>query len=190
MTGKWTTSVGKSATVSILDWHELEKKVLLIMTVPCVKEEVLKLNGVFHRDIRTENVLVETGPHDYQVRVIDFGCGCLAQEEPYSILWYDIPSLLLTLCLFIAEAKAPPPKSLTHGRYEAPPQSGSWACCYMTCWMESNNLPHLSISARRPLLILRCPKVRKCHKKRPVTGTEPKHSTQSRGREQVLTEFY
>lgn len=41
-------------------------------------------NGVFHRDIKAENLLVETGSYEHCVRVIDFGCGCLVQEQPYS----------------------------------------------------------------------------------------------------------
>ncbi len=39
--------------------------------------------GVFHRDIKTENVLVETHSDGPRVRIIDFGCGCLIREKPF-----------------------------------------------------------------------------------------------------------
>ncbi|XP_042371675.1 serine/threonine-protein kinase pim-2-like, partial [Plectropomus leopardus] len=40
-------------------------------------------NGVFHRDIKLLNVLVETGSAVPRVRVIDFGCGCLVTDGYY-----------------------------------------------------------------------------------------------------------
>ncbi|XP_030611992.1 serine/threonine-protein kinase pim-2-like [Archocentrus centrarchus] len=111
--GAGAASVGTCAAVSILDWYELEREVLLVIErpVPCVdllkyvaynggylKEDVAKnimkqlvdaalmmhTKGVFHRDIKADNLLLETGSKNPRVRIIDFGCGCLVQEEPYS----------------------------------------------------------------------------------------------------------
>lgn len=109
-------------------------------------------------------------------------CGCLAQEEPYSTfsgMTFDNEEFSYLVSVQACSSHFgfslqkpklfPPPEFLTHGRYEVPPQSSSWACCYITCWMESNNLPHPSVSTRRLLLILRCPKVRKCLR-RPEAG--------------------
>lgn len=38
---------------------------------------------VFHRDIKTENILVETTPDGPRVRIIDFGCGCFVKKRTY-----------------------------------------------------------------------------------------------------------
>ncbi|XP_030612070.1 serine/threonine-protein kinase pim-2-like [Archocentrus centrarchus] len=128
-------SVGPSAAVSLLDWYDLEQEVLLVMErpFPCVsllkymensgplKEDVAKdimkqlvdaaitmhTKGIFHGNIKAENLLLETGSSDPQVRVIDFGCGCLVQEEPYFI--------------FSGTSAYAPPELLTCGRYEAAP---------------------------------------------------------------------
>ncbi|CAI5662729.1 unnamed protein product [Oreochromis niloticus] len=134
--GSGPSSVGKSAAVSILDWYDLAEEVLLVMErpVPCVdlltymkisggalQEDIAKnimkqmvdaaiqmlRNGVFHRDIKVENLLVETGSHEHRVRVIDFGCGCLVQEQPYSE--------------FSGTEDFAPPEFFTDGRYEAVP---------------------------------------------------------------------
>ncbi|XP_030594320.1 serine/threonine-protein kinase pim-1-like [Archocentrus centrarchus] len=106
------SAVGSSAVVSILEWYDLEKEVFLVMERPdpcvtllnymldnggCLEEEVAKnimkqlvdaalmmhREGVFHRDIKLANLLIETGSNDPRVRVIVFGCSCLVQEEPY-----------------------------------------------------------------------------------------------------------
>lgn len=38
--------------------------------------------GVFHRDVKSENILVNTD--DWAVKLIDFGCGALDKNKPYS----------------------------------------------------------------------------------------------------------
>ena len=40
--------------------------------------------GVVHRDIKLENVLVETGSRVPVVRVIDFGLSCAQTDEEYT----------------------------------------------------------------------------------------------------------
>uniref|UniRef100_A0A3Q0R7G5 non-specific serine/threonine protein kinase n=1 Tax=Amphilophus citrinellus TaxID=61819 RepID=A0A3Q0R7G5_AMPCI len=127
-------SVGTRAAVSILDWYDLEQEVLLVMErpVPCVnlltymqnsvgplEEHVAKvlksgpenfltvLFVVFHRDIKAENLLVETSSGDLRVRVIDFGCGCWVQEKPFTS--------------FLGTSAYAPPEFFICGRYEAAP---------------------------------------------------------------------
>ncbi|XP_030588498.1 serine/threonine-protein kinase pim-2-like [Archocentrus centrarchus] len=120
----------------MLDYFELEKEVLLIMErpVPCeslysylennggpldvhVAKNIMKQlvdaaimmhnKGVFHRDLKTENLLLETGSSDLRVRIIDFGCGCWVQEEPQ--------------CVFSGTSAYAPPEFFTRGTYEAIP---------------------------------------------------------------------
>ncbi|XP_059209840.1 serine/threonine-protein kinase pim-2 [Centropristis striata] len=105
-------SLGKHAAVSLLDWYDLGPEVLLVMErpVPCedlltylennngllredqaknimkqLVEAAVKMHslGVFHRDIKAENVLVDLSSDVPRVRIIDFGCGCLVKKIPY-----------------------------------------------------------------------------------------------------------
>ncbi|XP_030576614.1 serine/threonine-protein kinase pim-2-like [Archocentrus centrarchus] len=114
--GGGPASEGTSAAVSLLDWYDLEQEVLLVMErpFPCniMKQLVdaaltTHTKDVFHGDIKAENLLLETGSSDPQMRVIDFGCDCLVQEEPYFI--------------FSGTSAYAPPELLTCGRYEAAP---------------------------------------------------------------------
>ncbi|XP_027135437.1 serine/threonine-protein kinase pim-2 [Larimichthys crocea] len=126
-------SVGKSAAVSLLDWYDLDQEVVLVMErpFPCTDlyayitgpmdenqakiimrqlvEAAIKLHseGVFHRDIKKENVLLETGSEVPRVRLIDFGCGCFVKKGPYR-------------CFSGTSAYAPP-EFFKQGRYEAGP---------------------------------------------------------------------
>ncbi|XP_059190816.1 serine/threonine-protein kinase pim-3-like [Centropristis striata] len=103
-------SLGKHAAVSLLDWYDLGPEVLLVMErpVPCedlltylnknlflredpakniMKQLVEAANkmhslGVFHRDIKAENVLVDLSSEVPRVRIIDFGSACLVTEIP------------------------------------------------------------------------------------------------------------
>lgn len=96
--------------------------------------------GVFHRDIKSENVLVETGSDDPRVRVIDFGCGCFERKTPYrcysgttsgfcfySDRWSDdfhlnLPPHHPSVCLCIVGTSAyAPPEFYIQGTYEAGP---------------------------------------------------------------------
>ncbi|KAK1899709.1 Serine/threonine-protein kinase pim-2 [Dissostichus eleginoides] len=106
-------SVGKSATVSLLDWYSFDEEVLVIMERPVssvdlwnhlnenggalsedqaknimkqlVEASIQMLSvGVFHRDIKTENILIATRSDEPRVRIIDFGCGCRVRKTPFS----------------------------------------------------------------------------------------------------------
>ncbi|XP_042365630.1 serine/threonine-protein kinase pim-2-like [Plectropomus leopardus] len=105
-------SAGTSAAISLLDCFALEEELILVMERPTpsmdlrrycsakggyLQEDEAKIimkqmvdaaldmheNGVFHRDIKLLNVLVETGSAVPRVRVIDFGCGCLVTDGYY-----------------------------------------------------------------------------------------------------------
>ncbi|XP_030590881.1 uncharacterized protein LOC115783986 isoform X2 [Archocentrus centrarchus] len=101
---------GSSATVSLLDWFELRKKLILVMERPVpavdldkyieeyadtITEETAKVilkqlieavkeledKNVFHRDIKTDNILIETGSDVPRVRLIDFGVSCFFNKR-------------------------------------------------------------------------------------------------------------
>ncbi|XP_061563509.1 pim proto-oncogene, serine/threonine kinase, related 136 [Cololabis saira] len=105
-------SAGKSAVVSLLDWYDLEQEVLLVMERPVPSVDLFNYilnndgplqedtalsimkqlvdavmhmhsNGVFHRDIKSENILIQTGSDGLRVRIIDFGCGCVMTDRAY-----------------------------------------------------------------------------------------------------------
>ncbi|XP_042354271.1 serine/threonine-protein kinase pim-2-like [Plectropomus leopardus] len=108
-------SVTQSAAVSLLDWYVLGSEVILIMEKPdhsqdlnsylqtrrgSLSEEEAKVilkqlvdaaieihsNGVFHRDIKPHNVLIQDNfdGKEPRMRVIDFGCGALSWDGPFS----------------------------------------------------------------------------------------------------------
>ncbi|XP_061582050.1 serine/threonine-protein kinase pim-1-like [Cololabis saira] len=129
-------SVGKSAVVSFLDWYDLEQEVLLVMERPVpsvdlftyilnndgpLQEDMalsimkqlvdavmhMHSNGVFHRDIKSENILIQTDSDGLRVRIIDFGCGCILTDGAYSE--------------FAGTSDFTPPEFYRCGGYEAGP---------------------------------------------------------------------
>ncbi|KAM3877737.1 serine/threonine-protein kinase pim-1-like [Diretmus argenteus] len=114
-------SVGKSAAVALLDWYEKDEKLILVMERPTPSMDLLEYvnesdgvlreheakilikqllsgildihsKGVFHRDIKMENLLVETGSLKPRLRLIDFGCGCILHPgRYYEFAGTDIP---------------------------------------------------------------------------------------------------
>ncbi|XP_037645024.1 serine/threonine-protein kinase pim-1-like [Sebastes umbrosus] len=102
-------SAGSSAPVSLLDWYDLEQELILVLERPvsCVdlatyicskggslEEEEAKIilkqlvdaaielqdKGIFHRDIKVQNILIETGSDLPRVRLIDFGLSCFVKR--------------------------------------------------------------------------------------------------------------
>ncbi|XP_008304736.1 serine/threonine-protein kinase pim-1-like, partial [Stegastes partitus] len=130
-------SEGKSAPVSLLDWYNLHQEVILVQERPvpshdlfchidasggCLNEEEAKIimkqlvdaaihlekNGVFHRDIKSENILIETGSEVPRVRLIDFGLSCFSERRSsYSV--------------FCGTRDHSPPEWLWFGGYTAGP---------------------------------------------------------------------
>ncbi|XP_031606851.1 serine/threonine-protein kinase pim-1-like [Oreochromis aureus] len=103
-------SVGTSAPVSLLDWFDFGTELILVQERPvpavdlydyikenggCLPEEKAKVilkqlvdaakdleeKHIFHRDIKSENILIETGSDVPRVRIIDFGLSCFAMER-------------------------------------------------------------------------------------------------------------
>nr|XP_046236752.1 serine/threonine-protein kinase pim-2-like isoform X2 [Scatophagus argus] len=106
-------SIGRSTVVSLLDWYHLDEELILVMERPTccmdlcsylksrggyLDEHEAKMimrqlvdaaidmhsKGVFHRDIKLQNVLVQLNNGVPTVRIIDFGCGSLSTEMPHS----------------------------------------------------------------------------------------------------------
>ncbi|CAL8404618.1 unnamed protein product [Boreogadus saida] len=103
---------GPGAVVLLLDWFQLDQELILVQERPDVSVDLhaymrskgsklqeqeakmilhqvvegiqgLHSRGVLHRDIKPDNLLVETGSDAPRVRIIDLGCGCLHNNEVY-----------------------------------------------------------------------------------------------------------
>ncbi|XP_060890792.1 serine/threonine-protein kinase pim-2-like [Labrus mixtus] len=101
---------GKSAAISLLDYYDLDQELILVLERPVpavdlyeymeVKEgsmqeeesrlilkqlieaaRELQSKKVFHRDIKAENILIETSTDFPRVRVIDFGLSCFFKKS-------------------------------------------------------------------------------------------------------------
>ncbi|XP_062310142.1 serine/threonine-protein kinase prk-2-like [Osmerus eperlanus] len=153
------------AAVELLDWYELDQELIIVMErpVPAVElfdyiqerggylpEDQAKIIlrqlveamvnfhswGVLHRDIKPENLLVETGSAVPRIRVLDFGCGCIIQEAPYTE--------------FLGTKMYIPPEWYLHGSYQAVP-SAVWQLGVLLYNMLSGIFPF-----RTPDHILYC----------------------------------
>ncbi|KAL6098392.1 uncharacterized protein ACO6RY_17537 [Pungitius sinensis] len=103
-------SEGASPFLTLLDWYQLEGKLVMVIERPIpamdlfdhimdkggfVKEKEAKIilrqlvdaaldlenKNIFHRDIKVENILIETSSNVPRVRVIDFGLSCYDNEK-------------------------------------------------------------------------------------------------------------
>ncbi|KAF7647835.1 hypothetical protein LDENG_00165730, partial [Lucifuga dentata] len=100
-----------SAAVTLLEWFDLDTEIILVMERPVpsidlfaystvmkgLSEDRIKVimkqlieaaldmasKGVFHRDIKLENVLIEHWHDNPRIRLIDFGCSCEVKEGSY-----------------------------------------------------------------------------------------------------------
>ncbi|XP_070830234.1 serine/threonine-protein kinase pim-2-like [Chaetodon trifascialis] len=106
-------SVGQSAAVSLLDWYIRGEKLTLVMERPnssmdldsylryrggSLSEKEAKFilrqlvdaaidmhsKGIFHRDIKLQNVLVQLDSGLPRVRIIDFGCASFSSEMTFT----------------------------------------------------------------------------------------------------------
>nr|XP_024657678.1 serine/threonine-protein kinase pim-1-like [Maylandia zebra] len=111
-------SVETSAPVSLLEWFDFGRELILVMErpVPAVDlDKYIEENGgflpedkakvilkqlvdaakhledkhIFHRDIKSENILIETGSDVPRVRIIDFGLSCFFKERSQYPLFYE-----------------------------------------------------------------------------------------------------
>ncbi|XP_076021627.1 serine/threonine-protein kinase pim-2-like [Genypterus blacodes] len=130
------STAGSCAAVALIDNFQFDNEVIIVMErpEPCqdlidyitsngmsLQEDEAKFlmkqlvaafldlhsKGVLHRDIKADNILVQTGPDGPRIRVIDFGCGTILIPGPYTE----------TLC---TPAYTPPEYFLDHS-YEADP---------------------------------------------------------------------
>lgn len=104
-----TGVVENSSTVSLLDWYDLQQEQVLVLERPIPAEDLfnytemsggsleedtakiilkqlvdgaleLEKKDIFHRDIKVENVLIETDSDVPRVWLIDFGLSCFVKE--------------------------------------------------------------------------------------------------------------
>ncbi|KAM3624774.1 uncharacterized protein V6R79_001395 [Siganus canaliculatus] len=100
------------AVVKLLDWYDSPDQLILVLERPDPCEDLLDFvhhnngilkecdakiiaeqlvdaliqihaHGVFHRDIKLQNILIETGSSIPRVRIIDFGCGTILSKCTY-----------------------------------------------------------------------------------------------------------
>ncbi|XP_072307433.1 serine/threonine-protein kinase pim-1-like [Eucyclogobius newberryi] len=104
--------LGQSAAVSLLDWFELDTEIIIVMERPSPSMDlvtystlhyplpedtvrdimrqlvlaVIDLHNkrVFHRDLKSNNVLIQETEDGIRVRIISFGCGCIVSTIPYT----------------------------------------------------------------------------------------------------------
>ncbi|KAL3977233.1 immunoglobulin superfamily member 9B [Sarotherodon galilaeus] len=121
LAGEAEGSVGTSAPVSLLEWFDLGKELILVLerpvpavdlqkykaengrrTLPEGKAKVilkqlvdaakeLEDKNIFHRDIKGENILIETGSDVPRVRIIDFGLSCFVKKRSLYRVFYGTP---------------------------------------------------------------------------------------------------
>ncbi|KAM4733337.1 serine/threonine-protein kinase pim-2-like [Anableps anableps] len=113
-------SVGKFAAVTLLDWYCLDQKLVLVMERPPISLDLAQYidsrggrlqedqaralmnqlvnaamemynKGVFHRDLKLENTLVEIGSPGPRLRIIDFGCGSYERKKFSRYFWGTLP---------------------------------------------------------------------------------------------------
>ncbi|XP_068442612.1 serine/threonine-protein kinase pim-1-like [Clinocottus analis] len=130
-------TVGASAPVALLDWYDLDKELILVHERPVpakdlrqytqgkggpIQEDEAKIilrqlvdaavdllnKNIFHRDLKVENLLLQTTKGIQHLRVIDFGMSCFAREGSSYRDFYG------------TECHAPPEWS-SHGKYSAGP---------------------------------------------------------------------
>lgn len=55
--------------------------------------------NIFHRDIKVENVLIETGSDVPHVWLIDFGLSCFVPEDSFKVFYGTLSCFSLPICL-------------------------------------------------------------------------------------------
>ncbi|XP_072306623.1 serine/threonine-protein kinase pim-2-like [Eucyclogobius newberryi] len=104
--------LGQSAAVSLLDWFELDTDIIIVMERPSPSTDLVYYSAlhyplpeetvrdimrqlvlavidlhnkrVFHRDLKSNNILIQETEDGIRVRIIDFGCGCVVKTIPHT----------------------------------------------------------------------------------------------------------
>uniref|UniRef100_A0A3B5MA65 Serine/threonine-protein kinase n=1 Tax=Xiphophorus couchianus TaxID=32473 RepID=A0A3B5MA65_9TELE len=108
-------TVPHSAILSLLDWYDLDQELILVMERPMFAEDLLLyLNergnfieereakvilkqlveaavylqnaNIFHRDLKVDNVLINSSSEDKQIYLIDFGLSCFDDGKQHELL--------------------------------------------------------------------------------------------------------
>ncbi|XP_014863839.1 PREDICTED: serine/threonine-protein kinase pim-2-like [Poecilia mexicana] len=108
-------TVPHSAILSLLDWYDLDQELILVMERPMFAEDLLLyLNergnfieeseakviikqlveaavylqnaNIFHRDLKVDNVLIDSSSEDKQIYLIDFGLSCFDDGKQHELL--------------------------------------------------------------------------------------------------------
>ncbi|XP_056894452.1 serine/threonine-protein kinase pim-2-like [Takifugu flavidus] len=158
-------SVGENAVVSPLAWTDLDDEVLLIMEMPekCMNlfeydngqideglakefmrqlvEAAIQIHkaGVFHRDLKLENILIQFSDARLipRVRIIDFGCGCFVMPGYRSYAGMAEFMLTSDLELFSGHFNSKPFSFLTGTHCFRPPEfnhRGTYEAGPTTVW--------------------------------------------------------
>lgn len=136
--------------------------------------------GVFHRDIKLENVLVTSDSGGPRVRIIDFGCGSFSTENTYhsGCGTTSAPTTTTTICqslqlwfsrLFCLLPQVPLLTSHQSGLImgstgPSPPLFGSWAHSSFLCWEDISLLPLRPLLRTRFKSTVPSPEARHVHK--------------------------
>ncbi|XP_076732914.1 serine/threonine-protein kinase pim-1-like isoform X1 [Maylandia zebra] len=120
LAGEAEGSVGISAPVSLLEWFDLGKELILVLERPVPAVDLQKYKAehgrtltedkakvilkqlvdavkeledkhIFHRDIKGPNILIETGSDVPRVRIIDFGLSCFVKQRSLYRIFYGTP---------------------------------------------------------------------------------------------------
>ncbi|XP_053702670.1 serine/threonine-protein kinase pim-1-like isoform X1 [Synchiropus splendidus] len=112
MTARAADGQPQPFVIGLMDFYDLETDAVLILERPrdmvdlndfirergnCLTEELTRVimrqmvdaaahilgNGVFHRDIKEHNILIQANMAAPRIRIIDFSCSCFVSEEPY-----------------------------------------------------------------------------------------------------------
>ncbi|XP_069386668.1 serine/threonine-protein kinase pim-1-like [Paralichthys olivaceus] len=139
LTAMTDSSMGMSAPVLLVDWYDLGHELVVVMERPVPAIDLLRYinlnngslqgnkaknimkqlvdaaialekNSIFHRDIKPQNILIETGPSVPRVRLIDFGLSCLVKKGSF----YNT---------FFGTEKYAPPECFSSSVYRAGPST-------------------------------------------------------------------
>ncbi|MED6276901.1 hypothetical protein CHARACLAT_007595 [Characodon lateralis] len=109
-----TAIVGQPSILFLLDWYDLDQELILVMERPIPAEDLsqyltdhrgslkekeakiilkqlveatvhLEYANIFHRDIKVDNILIQTGSEAPRVYLIDFGLSCFDDKKQHQL---------------------------------------------------------------------------------------------------------